>query len=61
MHHVARLGEIEPALLHVGGIEPEPDAKLIASLGQVVAGIGLDRDLKRMIIGARPDRRAQPG
>ncbi len=59
MHHLARLGEVEAALLHVGRIEAEADAELVAPAGQVVAGIGLDRHLQRMVIGERPDRGAQ--
>jgi hypothetical protein len=55
VHHVARLGEIEPALLHLRRIKAEADAELIAPAGQVIARIGFDRDLKRMVIGEGAD------
>src|SRR6185312_238595 len=59
VHHFARLVEIETALLHLRPVEAETDAELIASMGQLIAGIGLDHDLQRMVIGDRPYRRAE--
>ena len=53
VHHLAGLGEVEPAPLHLRRVEAEPDAEAIAAVGQVVAGIGLGRDLKRVVIGER--------